>query len=136
MNANNTGTWVQNTEHPTDQWDIVISGSIYLDNRIYGHITQYEGSDSYCWQAVRGEDRLSGIAVGREAAMAMAEETLALPVEEFNSRIVAEYVDTLRALEKKILRLSPASDLLPGYHAGYEAGAADIKRRLSTLLEA
>jgi len=38
--------WIQNTKAETDQWDWEIS------DRTYGHITQYAGTDRYCWQAV------------------------------------------------------------------------------------
>lgn len=51
---------------------------------------------------------------------------MALPIEEFNRRVTAELIDDLRKIERDIMRLSPATDLLPGYHAGYEAGTEEL----------
>lgn len=121
--------WKKDAKAETDCWDLEI------EERVYGHITQYAGSDRYCWQAVRSDFRLSGIVAGREAAANAAEETLALPIEEFNRRVTAELIDDLRKIERDILRLSPAAEILPGYHAGYEAGAADVRRRITDALD-
>jgi len=121
--------WAQDKKADTDCWDLEIG------ERIYGHITQYAGSERYCWQAVRGDFRLAGIEVGREAAANLAEETLALPVDEFNRRVTVELIDDLRKIERDILRLSPAAEILPGYHAGYEAGASDVRRRIAEALD-
>lgn len=123
-----TQDWKQNTKSETDKWDCVIA------ERAYSHITQYSGSDSYCWQAARDDFRLAGIAEGRDAAMKKAEEIMGLPIEEFNRRVTAELIDDLRKIERDIMRLSPSTDLLPGYHARYEAGATDIKRRIASVI--
>jgi hypothetical protein len=122
-------TWKQNTEAATDQWDWEIA------DRTYGHITQYTGSDRYCWQAVRGDFRLAGTAVGRDASISQAEEIMALPIDEFNRRVTVELIDQLRKTERDILRLSPSAEILPGYHAGYEAGVADIRRRITAAID-
>ncbi|MDT3708135.1 MAG: hypothetical protein ROZ09_15035 [Thiobacillus sp.] len=121
--------WKQNLKAETDQWDRIFA------ERTYCHVTQYSGSDSYCWQTARGDFRLAGVIRGRDAAMRQAEETMALPIDEFNRRVTAELIDDLRKIERDIMRLSPATDLLPGYHAGYEAGAADVKRRIAAAIE-
>lgn len=121
--------WKQNEQADTDQWDWEIS------DRTYSHITQYAGKNSYCWQAVRGDFRLSGIAIGRDAAISQAEEIMTLPVDEFNRRVTVELIDKFREIERDILRLSPSTDLLPGYHAGYEAGSADIRRRIAAAMD-
>ncbi len=121
--------WKRNEKADTDQWDRVFA------ERIYCHVTQYSGSDSYCWQTARGDFRLAGVVRGREAAMEAAEETMALPVDEFNRRVTAELIDDLRKIERDIMRLSPTTDLLPGYHAGYEAGTADTRRRIVAALD-
>lgn len=121
--------WKQNTQTDTDQWDWEIA------DRTYGLITQYAGTDRYCWQAVRSDFRLSGIAVGRDAAISQAEEIMALPVDEFNRRVTVELIDKLREVERDILRLSPSTDLLPGYHAGYEDGVADVRRRIAAAID-
>jgi len=121
--------WKQNLKADTDQWDRVFA------ERIYCHVTQYSGSDSYCWQTARGDFRLAGVVRGRDAAMQQAEETMALPVEEFNRRVTAELIDDIRKIERDIMRLSPTTELLPGYHAGYEAGTEDFKRRIAAAIE-
>ena len=121
--------WTQDQTARTDSWDWKIEA------RTYGYVTQYAGSESYCWQAVRGDFRLAGIEVGRGAAMNRAEETLALPIDEFNQRVTVELINDLRKIERDILRLSPATEILPGYHAGYEAGASDVRRRIAEALD-
>lgn len=84
---------------------------------------------------MRSGSRLAGVVTGREAAANAAEETLALPVEEFNGRVTAQLMDDLWKIERDILRLSPAAEILPGYHAGYEDGAADVRRRITEALD-
>lgn len=121
-------TWKQMPDAATDEWDWVISG----DSRC--HATQYAGTENYCWQGVRGDFRLSGIVVGREAAMERAEEIIALPIEEFNRRVVVELMAKLHEIERDITRLSPSTDILPGYAAGYEAGISAIKCRISAAM--
>ena len=121
--------WVQNTKAETDQWDRVFA------ERTYCHISQYSGSEEYCWQAVRGDFRLAGLARGRETAMERAEEIMALSIEEFNLKVTADLIDDLRKIERDIMRLSPTTKLLPGYHAGYEAGIADVKRRIAAAID-
>lgn len=122
-------TWEQNMQAATDQWDWVI------DAGTYSHITQYSGTEDYCFQAIRGEFRLAGIIAGRSSAMLQAVELMALPIEEFNRRVMVELIDELRKVESKILRLSPGTDLLPGYHAGFEDGVADIRRRIAAVID-
>lgn len=121
--------WEQDANAGTDQWNRVFAP------RTLCHITQYAGSNSYCWQTVRGDFRLAGVMEGREAAMKQSEEIMALPVDEFNRRVTAELVDDLRKIERDIMLLSPSTEILPGYHAGYEAGVADVKRRIAASLD-
>lgn len=120
--------WVKDDRAATDEWNRQISF------RIYGYIHQYPNSNSYCWQAVRGDFRLSAIVDGREAAMAAADSTLALPVQEFNDKVAEELVLELRETERNILLLRPDTCILPGYHAGYEQGMADMKRRIEEAI--
>lgn len=121
--------WERDQSAETDQWRRAFAP------RIYCVVTQYSGSDDYCWQAVRGDARLAGVVQGQLAAMNQAEEIMALPIEEFNRRVVSDLMDDLRKIERDILRLSPSADLIPGYHAGYEAGVADVKRRIAAAID-
>lgn len=125
----NRAAWTQDTAARTDTWDRDIT------HRTYCHIAQYEGTDRYCWQAVQGDYRLSGIETGREAAMAQADATMALPADEFNAQVAADLKETLLDIERKLLNLEPASTLLPGYHAGFEAGFAHARRKIGEALD-
>lgn len=100
-----------------------------------GYVSQYTNGCGYNWQAYRGDHCLSGSAPDRDAAMAAAEATLALPVDEFNARVLAKLTEELFELEKQILDVAPSSQLLPGYHAGYEAGVAAIRSRIEEALQ-
>lgn len=121
--------WTQDTAARTDTWNREISVQTYC------YICQYEGCDRYCWQAVRGDYRLSGIVTGREAAMAQADATMTLPADEFNAQVAADLKETLLDLERKLLDLEPASTLLPGYHAGFEAGFAHARRKIGEVFD-
>jgi hypothetical protein len=121
--------WTRNDNASTEEW------RRNLEAGIYGYISQYAYSETYCWQAVRGDFRLSGLAEGKEAAIQTAEETLALPIDEFNRRVTVNLIGELREVERKIHALSPNMDILPGYQAGFEAGAADIKRRIAAAMD-
>lgn len=123
-------TWIQDMTAATDQWRFLVDGC-----DTYGYIHNYAGSNDYCWQAIRGGARVSGITKGREASMAKAEEMLSLPVEDFNVIASADLLERLHELEREIVALQPCSKYLPGYRAGYEAGAADVKRRISYALD-
>lgn len=120
--------WKFDPEADTDVWRREFA------SRVYCVVTQYSGSDDYCWQTVRGGDRLAGVVRGPVAAMFKAEEVMALPIEEFNRLVVAELIDDFHQMERDILRLSPSTVLIPGYHAGYEAGVADVKRRVAAAI--
>ena len=122
------GTWEQNTKAETDQWDLNI------DHKTYCHITQYKGRDDYCAQAVRGDFRLAEIVQGREAAMKFAEETMSLPIEEFNRRVTAELIDDLRKIERQIIQLSPNTHLMPGYHIGFEDGIEHMQNKIAKAI--
>ncbi|MFH2082051.1 MAG: hypothetical protein ABIK08_11270 [Pseudomonadota bacterium] len=124
----NPAEWEQDVNADTDTWNRRSATGTRC------HISQYAGSDRYFWQTVRGDFRISGAVLGRLAAMNAAEETMALPVEEFNRQVTADLIDDLRRIERDILRLSPNTEILPGYHAGYEAGVADIKRRIEAAI--
>lgn len=129
----NTNEWKQDEKADTDQWNLPMDGAA---GYCYGHISNYAGTNRYCWQAVRGDlrFRLSGIVEGREAAMAKADEALALPIDEFNTIVAGELREKLTELEQQLLFLQPGAQFLPGYHAGYEAGAADVKRKIAEAL--
>lgn len=120
--------WTQLPNSDKDDWER------YTGAGTYCAITNYAGTDDYCWHAARGEARLYGSMRGREAAMQQADALMALPVEEFNARAVAELIDELRDIEGKILRLAPDINVLPGYHAGFEAGIADTRRKILSAL--
>ncbi len=51
-------TWVQDMNAATDEWKFIVDG-----RNTYGYIHNYPGSNDYCWQAVRNEHRISGLAV-------------------------------------------------------------------------
>lgn len=106
-----------------------------IDEQAYCYAHQYAGSNKFNWQAVRGLDRLSGIVGDRDSAMAHADAAIALPVDEFNARLLAELADELRDIERKIARLSPTTDILPGYHAGYADGMDAMKRKIEAAME-
>ena len=120
--------WVQDHKASKETWNREDGAGGYC------YIGKYIGSGGYNWQAWRGEIRLSGSADSREAAMQLADEMIALPVEEFNERGLIDLVDNLRRIEQKIARLSPTASILPGYHTGYEAGLAEAKRRIEQTL--
>lgn len=128
MDSQPTPTWIQDPTAPTDKW------TRRIEYCVYGYICQYEGSNDYCWQARRGGHVLTGIVEGRDAAMAAADDTLALPVEKFNARVAVELRAQMKQLEKDLLALQPDADLLPGYHAGFEAGAASVRQQIAAVL--
>lgn len=106
-----------------------------IDARTYCAITNYAGSDDYCWHVIRGDARLHAIIHGSEAAMKKADEIMALPIDEFNARAVAVLINEIREIERQIMRIGPHADILPGYQAGYEAGIADIKRKIAAAID-
>lgn len=125
-------TWQQDPKADTDQWYLRIDG-----HDVYGHVSNYAGSDRYWWQVVRGDNRfyVSGIVVGRDAAMAKAVELLAVPLDDFNAIVAGNLREKLFEFEQQLLALQPDSHLLPGYHAGYEAGVAEVKRRIAAAID-
>jgi hypothetical protein len=125
---NTTPTWQQDTSAKTDDWQLHIRDGTRC------HVTQYEGRDDYCWQVYRNEAYQGGIVIGREAAIAKADEMLALPIEEYNALVADKLKAELREIERKLLKLQPDTDLLPGYNIGYEAGVIDTKRKIEAVL--
>lgn len=116
---------------PNSEW-----WHFYIDGiNLYGYVSPYErGCKGWNWQAVRGDHRLSGSAETRKEAMECAEWMLSLTAEDFNERVAEGLLDELHIIERKLLRLLPAIDLLPGYAAGYESGVADTKRKIEEVL--
>lgn len=102
----------------------------------YGYVAKLDYVSGYNWQAVRNglDNRISGSAPTPEAAMAAADAALAMPFETFAAQVVQELVDQLRGIEAQIIALSPTREILPGYHAGYEAGVAETRRRIEEAL--
>lgn len=100
-----------------------------------GYVGQYEGTNSYNWQDIRYEHRLSGIAEGADAAMAACDASMALADEEFNARVAASIITELKRLEKNLLELQPNTTLLTGYHTGFEAGFAKARESVFAALE-
>ena len=123
-----TNTWQKDTNAATDHW------RRRIDFDTYAIITQHEDRTDYCWQAVRGDFRISSIVEGRTPAMSMADSAIDLPIDEFNAIVAADLRADLKAIEKKLLILQPDTTLLPGFHAGYEAGAEDMKRKIAAVL--
>ena len=128
MNAVTQIGWKQRENDP-GHWERLIDATTYCA------ITNYSGSDDYCWHAVRGSARLHGLIRGHESAMQKADEVIAIPIEEFNELAVEKLLSELLELERAILLLAPAAKVLPGYASGYEAGAADTKRRIMAAIE-
>jgi len=102
---------------------------------VYGYITAYstDVQSAYNWQAARGQHRLSGTEADRVAAMARAEQVLALPIDEFNRQVIADLESDLQKLALDILALAPDASLPPGYKAGFAAGVEDTRKRIDAL---
>lgn len=124
-----TASWTQDVTAKTDRWNISMP-----DAGGHAYICQYEGRDDYYWMAYRLGGEMSGIVVGREAAMRTAAEMMAMPIDAFREQVVAELRDKLRGIERDILRVMPAAEILPGYQAGFEAGYAACRQRIETAL--
>lgn len=120
--------WTKRPGAENDDWERDLGAGTYCA------VTQYAGSDDYCWHVHRAGARLHGVIRGREYAMQHADAIMALPVYEFNARAVAKLIDELREIETSILRLAPDAAVLPGYHAGFEDGAADTRRKILAVL--
>lgn len=121
--------WTQDITAKTDTWDREISHTVYC------HVTNYEGTDRYCWQAVRGEYRIADIVTGREAAMAQADATMALSRDEFNAIVSADLTEAMREIERKLLAINPTMSVLPGYHSGFKAGFAHARGLIDLALD-
>mgnify|MGYP004704588543 CR=1 FL=1 len=123
-----TDTWKQAENAATDTWKKPIGDGTHC------YATQYAGSDDYNWQTWRNGYCISGIVTGRDSAMAKADEMLARPIEEFNAIVAAGLRADMKDIEKKLLIMQPDTTLLPGYHAGYEAGMEGMKRKIEAVL--
>lgn len=123
-----TTTWAQRQDASEETWDRLSED----DGR--GYVSKYAGCSGFNWQAIRGEARLSASAPTRVEAMAAADDALAMPIEQFNAAVVAEWVKGIQKLEQQILTLSPGTSLLPGYQAGYAAGLDEALRRVTEAL--
>lgn len=123
-----THEWKRDHEAATD------TRTCRIEDCVLGYISQYPDINRYNWQAIRGQFRLTGIEADSDAAIACAEEALALPIEEFNRLVAKDLIDDFQRIERDILLLSPGTKLLPGYRAGYDAGVADIKRKVASAL--
>lgn len=78
-------------------------------------------SNSWHWQAARGEERLSGNTFSEDMAKQDAEQAMALPIEEFNRQVAEKLTRDIEALAARVIALCPTATVLPGYQAGYEA---------------
>lgn len=123
-----TTTWIVSDADPLI-WN---RGSDIRTENGYAH--QYADRQDANWQAWRNGFCLSGIARGLDAAKAMADDMLALPIEEFNARVAEDLREDLKKIERDLLRLQPDTHLLPGFHAGYEQGVLDTKRKIEAVL--
>lgn len=99
-----------------------------------GFIHRYEGTNGYCWQAVRHGFRMSGTRQGREAALAAADAALALPIEQFNALAAAEIRIKIADLERDLLKLQPETDVSPGYRIGFAAGQEAMQQKIMAVL--
>lgn len=121
--------WKQNQNAETDSWNRVFESG---DGT---HVSMYVGTNRYYWMARRGDYRLSGVETGRDAAIEQAEAAIAMPIGEFNQRVANKLIVQLHEIESDLMRLCPNTDLLLGYHTGYEAGASDVKRRIYAAMD-
>ena len=103
------------------------------DNK-HGYVSQYAGEDRYNWQDIRGGHRLSSIETGAEAAMAACDASMALSDDEFNARAAAALIDDIMRFEERLIELQPNTTLLPGYHAGFEAGFTKARESVLAAL--
>lgn len=124
-------TWTRDDHN--SRFEVFVRGEYGDDQQ--GYVAQYEGSNRYNWQAIRGEFRLSGIVEGAAAAMEMCDVTLALPVEEFNARVAADLIAEMRVKEAQIQLLMPNTTILPGYEAGVMAGYEKARAAVMNTLE-
>ena len=125
--------------NPNDQWvkDANTTDNVWRKNHPsdeHGYVSQYNHTKAFCWQSVRYDHRVSGIAHTLDEAMLKADESLALPIEEFNNMVAERYLKELHEIERKILELKPAQKLLAGYRAGYEDGMAETKAKIAKAL--
>ena len=125
---NTAPTWQQDTSDKTDSW----RKEVRQDTRCYA--LQCEGATSYCWQVYRDNFYQGGIIADRDAAMAKADEMLAMPIDEYNALVAIGLKNEMRKLERDLLRLQPNVEILRGYYLGYEAGVADTKRKAEAVL--
>jgi hypothetical protein len=123
-----THTWQQEDYEGRAIWNLKICDGTYL------YVGNYAGTDDYSVQVRRNNFCISSIETGLDHAKAIAEARLALPIEEFNAIVAAELKRDMLRIEQDLLRLQPDTQLLPGYHAGYEAGVADTKRKIEAVL--
>jgi hypothetical protein len=128
MDKQTTPTWQQETYEGRAIWQFKISDGTYL------YVGNYAGTDDYSVQVRRNHFLISSIETGLDHAKEIAEARLSLPIEEFNAIVAAELRRDMLKIEQDLLRLQPDSQLLPGYHAGYEAGIADTKRKIKAVL--
>lgn len=127
MDTNDTqivAIWQQDTSAETDQW------RLHISKGTRSSVTQYVGTDDYCWQVYRNDFYLGGIVTGHEAAIAKADEMQAMPIEDYNAMVAANLMSDLLDIERKLIKLQPHTNLL----AGYEAGVTDTKRKIEAVL--
>lgn len=105
-----------------------------IDNETRLYVGNYTGTDNWCAQTWRNGNVVSSIETGLDTAKAKAEERLAMPIEEFNAIVAADLKTKLIEIERELLRLIPDARLLPGFHAGYETGVSDTKRKIKAAL--
>lgn len=100
----------------------------------YGFVSQYDRGDWY-WAASRGDERVSGIVDTFDEATAAAERWLDASMEDFNTEVAQSLLDDIKNLERRLFSVAPNSALLIGYHEGFKAGEAAMRKRIEEALQ-
>lgn len=124
-----TTPWIQRQDAPTETWDWKSE-----DRSASGYVSKYAGSAGFNWQAIRGDERISGSASTSQEGMAAADAVLALSIEQFNVLATGELLKEIQKLEQRILAIRPDTPWLPGFQAGYAAGLEEARRRVTEAL--
>lgn len=124
-----TTTWAQRQDATTETWERKDE-----DGKIIGYVAKYAGSAGFNWQAIRGDERVSGSASTSIEGMAATDTRLALSIEQFNVLVTGQLLKEIQTLEQRILAIRPETPLLPGYQAGYAAGLDEALRRVTEAL--
>ena len=98
-------------------------------------VSVYKDRQDCFYKVERGLASLSGIKDSLEQAIDEAERLTDMPIDKFNELAIAALEEELASLERKILNISPTTDILRGYHAGYDAGVKATKQQIINALQ-